>query len=166
MKYFDNPIPELHAILKHMHPGEDFKCRDDSDGHGPFPTRGSPPTEAELLAAEPAAMAARRKTQLTEYAEEQGLRKGAQIKDPVTGRPVADSTAPLDEIRQDSGRSRVKAIKLDRRGTPAQKAAARAARIAEENVAEAVYDTSVDVAAGTITTEAQINAVLAAIVLN
>ncbi len=67
---------------------------------------------------------------------------------------------------KDTGKARVNAIKLDRRGTPAQKAAARAARIAEEDVAEAVYDTSAQVQDGTITTEAEIDAVFAAIVLN
>ncbi len=36
-------------------------------------------------AAEPAALAALRNQELTEYAEEQGLLKGAQIKDPVRG---------------------------------------------------------------------------------
>ena len=174
MKYFNNPIPNLPYILEQERPGIDFYLHDDSDSFGPYPKINidQMPTEAELLAAEPAAMAAKAKADLTEYADTQALIYGADMIDPnsATFDPIADSTADVNTIRQQQGKARARMHWGKRNGNagggptvPGSQARNNAAQTVEENLAEEVVKIGIDIDLGAVTTEAQVDARITAI---
>lgn len=168
MKYFDGgPIRNLRLILNHIASGVDFRLQDDSDGFGPFPTRNldAMPTESEIRAAEQDALAAKEKDDLARYAEEVTLRRGALIRDPDTDTAVVDPDADLETLRRETNRLRVKVIERDKRGSGAANQRARASRVAEENLSIALYDVSVGIAGGAVTTRAQIDTAIGAVAI-
>lgn len=168
MKFFEgDPIPSLPVVLNHLAAGVDFRLQDDSDGHGPYPTRNldQVPTEAAIRAAEQGALVAAERRRLVEYAEERGLRRGALLRDPDDDSAVVDPGADLETIRRATNRLRVKVIERSRRGAAGVKAKAQAIRAAEDDIAVAVYDTTAAILAGTITTESEIDAAIDAVVL-
>lgn len=174
MQYFNNPIPNLSYIVDYLHPGIDFRLQDDSDGFGPYPTQnqGSLSDEFTLNANEPAAMAAKAKVDLTEYADTKALIYGADMIDPnsATFDPIADSTADVNTIRQQQGKARARMQWGKRNGSagggptvPGSQARNNAAQTVEENLAEEVVKIGIDIDLGAVTTEAQVDARITAI---
>ena len=120
-------------------------------------TETPPPTEEEL--------AAIRLYELKLYTEESGLRYGCGIIDPLTGEPSGDSSAPIQVIRQQTGQARNHLVYLKLDGTEAQKVSASNCQAVEENLSLVVAQTIVDIQAGTITTESEIDARISAVVI-
>ena len=108
MKYFDNPIPNLSYIVDHLHPGIDFRLQDDSDGFGPYPTQNldQMPTEAELNAAESAAMLSKAQDEKKAYASLVSFQRASDYTDPLTGLPISNasdrSTIEHDLVKAES----------------------------------------------------------------
>lgn len=167
-------------ILKYLFPDGvnrvDWVVRNDSDGNGDYIwqwNRPEPqPTEAELAAAEPAALLAKAKADLSRYADEKALRHGATMVDPnsATNEPISDATAPIDEIRQQQGKARAKMHWGKRNGdavggptVPGSQARNNLAQTKEEDLADEVVNIQIDIEAGTVTTEAEVDARITAI---
>lgn len=121
-------------------------------------TETPPPTEKEL--------AAIRLDELKLYTEESGLRYGCGIIDPLTGEPSGDSNAPIGVIRQQTGQARNHLVYLKLDGTEDQKVSAANCQAVEENLSLVVAQTIVAIEAGTITTQAEINAAINAVHLD
>jgi len=157
--------PKTHWIL-----------RDDSDGQGVYVKEWNyqepQPTEAEIVAAEPAAMEAHNKQMLGLYAEEKSLRHGANMIDPnsSTFETVADPTISANEIRQATGRARAKMHNSKARGAEGgnasvvgSKARNNAAQAVEESIGVELVNIELDIFTGAVTTEAEIDARISAI---
>jgi hypothetical protein len=159
-------------VLEYLYPGAhergEYTLRDDGQGiYIDSWNRLEPkPTDTEIRAVEPVAMAAKRESDLIEYTEERALRHGALIKDPETDQPIADPADDLIHIRIKTNRAKVRTTNARRRGNSEQKTKGQAAVDAEERLFLAVYDLTVDIKAGTITTESEIDAAIAAVPLN
>jgi hypothetical protein len=162
---------DLPIVLRHIDPNSVFMVQDNSDGTDTFiaswDSANPQPTQADVDAAEPAAMEAHNKRMLGLYAEEQSLKHGASMIDPnsATFETVADATGNLDEIRQQQGRSRAKMHNGKARGADGgnssvvgSKARNNAAQAIEESLGVALVDVELDIASGLITTKAEIDA--------
>jgi len=97
----------LNETLEYLFPlnkRSDWILQDETDGKGPYIkewNRPEPrPDKTEILTAEPAAMEAKRKADLKEYAVNTALRRGAKMLNPQTGKPLSTETDP-DRIRID-----------------------------------------------------------------
>lgn len=114
------------------------------------------PDDAAIDAAEPLAIEAAEIERLTILAEETALIHGSQILDPVTGQPAADPTLPIDEIRKQTGQSRVNLVDLKKRGDANGKAKANKAQGVEEDLALEVVETVQAIQAKTVTTDQEV----------
>ena len=167
---------DLPIVLRYIDPNSVFMVQDNSDGTGTFiaswDSANPQPTQADVDAAEPAAMEAHNKRMLGLYAEEKSLKHGANMIDPnsATFETVADPTSGANEIRQATGWARAKMHNGKARGAEGgnasvvgSKARNNAAQAVEEFIGVALINIELDIFTGTITTEAEIDARISAI---
>lgn len=170
--WYSVPTPDLHFILSYMLPGVDFALQAEHVDYA-FPTQNldQMPAEPDVLAVVDEEKIDREKNELIAYADSVGLRHGADIVDPNSpiNAPIADSSAPLDELRQEAGKGRAKMQWGKRNGNaggptvPGSVSRCNAAQQVEEDVAEATINAAIQIESGSFSTSASVSSFITAI---